>query len=139
MPPLNLPWKAFGRPVKPVAFALMVTMISTFAVAYAGDAVAIGNTFYSQLVGFFAAVVASTLIVGWVWRSQRLAEFGMLGCFAVWMFRLGVYLTDVHPVGDRYVLAAMYALISGGAYLLEKADPSNPLDPHPPPQPPARP
>jgi hypothetical protein len=136
---MELPWTAFGRPVKPVAFALTITMISTFAVAYNGDAVAIGNTVWSQLVGYFAALTSAFLIVGWVWRSQRLAEFGYLFCFAVWMFRLAVYITDVHPVGDRYVLAAMYALISGGAYLLEVADPSNPLDPHPPPQPPARP
>lgn len=118
----DLTWSVLGRPLKPVGLAVMVGMFVTAVEALDSDA-AIGHGLWAAIVAAVALVAALLLLLGWVLRHQRLAEHGLLIAFAVWIARVVLY-HQTHPFWDRYFLAACWALVAGGAYLLEVSDPN---------------
>jgi hypothetical protein len=131
MPPLNLRWNVLGRPVKPVAFGLMVSML---AVCYwtASGRGELGPTAWAYVVAAAALAAAAALLVGWQRPSQRLAEYGLAGAFAVWVFRAtAVGLSDTVPFnGESLILSLSVALIAAGSYTLEVADDLPPAPRH---------
>jgi hypothetical protein len=123
MPPLNLRWYVLGRPVKPVAAGLMLSML---AVAYwtASGRGELGPTAWAYVVAVVALAAAAALLVGWQRPSQRLAEYGLAAAFAVWVFRaVAVGLSGTVPFsGESLMLSLSVAVIAAGSYALEVAD-----------------
>lgn len=125
MPPMNVPhWTVFGRPVKPVAFALMLTMLTISWAAWS-DAGLLGAAVGADFLGIAAGSVGLLLFTAWWRRSQRLAEWGLLMAFAIWFFRtfLVVMLNWGNAPTDGWFLSLSWVLVAGGSYWLEKADP----------------
>lgn len=121
MPPMNLRWTIWGRPVKPVAFSLMVTMLILTVINVtdygiltdhaAGDVLAGGALFTAGMLGY-----------GWYMRSQMVAEIGLVCAFFVWTTRfcLGLMLAPI--TNEGIYLSLCWAVVAGGSYLLEKTD-----------------
>jgi len=123
MPPLNLKWKIFGRPVKPVSFALTLTML---VIANAGftDTGVLGDHFLSDFLGGGAVAIALLFVIAWVHTSQRLAETAMLlSCF-LWTTRFWLIIFVAgNPIRSEGLwLSACWAIVAAGSYLLERID-----------------
>jgi hypothetical protein len=126
MAPLNLPKvTVFGRPVKPVALGLGISMCVIAWAAFTDVGVLDGSR-WADLLGLGAFTVAGTLFVAWYKRSQSLAEAGLLMSFFVWVTRfMLVILVGNNPISQEGLwLSLAWVVISGGAYLLERADPN---------------
>lgn len=125
MPPLNLPRiRFFGRPIKPVALAIALGMLIVSVTAFTNTGVLDGNPIADWLT-LPSLAVASVLTLGWWRRSQRLAEYGLIGAFAIWVLRMCLAFTLIEdPVREGALLSACWAIVAGGSYLLEKADPA---------------
>jgi hypothetical protein len=121
MPPLNLPITVFNRPVKPVAFGFSVLMIVLTVVGVTGTGV-FGTSILGDVETAVSAVAAAALIGGWIGRSQRIAEIGLLLVFIVYTMR-GVFIGLYYgPSKYDMYLSLGAAIIAGGSYLLEHAD-----------------
>jgi hypothetical protein len=118
----DLPFTVFGRPVKPLAMALMV---STFTIFYSNVVVnndVAGGAYVGDIVGWTAGLTSLLLLLGWVHRSQRIAELGLLLATGVWVSRMAV-VAMTEGVGYFGVwLSLGWVLAAGGAYLLEAWD-----------------
>ena len=126
MPPQDLPGiQVLGRPLKPVAlgFAGATGYLALNNVTESG--VFAGAPLVSNLLGVAFAVTCVLLCVGWWARSQRLAEWGLLAAFACLISRfIGTGLIagfGLQPIPAWPSL--WWAVIAGGAFLLERADP----------------
>lgn len=86
-----------------------------------------GATALGNIVSVVAAVSAATLTAGWISKSQRMAELGLLLACFVWTTRASFALIFGSQNGDTYgwAFSIAWAVASGGAYLLERADGSN--------------
>lgn len=122
MPPLNLPIKVFGRPVKPVAFGLGIYMV-VYVVYNIIDKGVFGASEWGDVLAVIAGAALALLTVAWFANSQRLAEIGLLLCSTVFMIRaVFLFLTlGIWAEGLYYSLAS--AVIAGGSYFLERTDP----------------
>lgn len=120
-------WRVFGRPIKPLALGLLITMLSFAGIAYNRDGV-LGNTIWAQTVAVVAAATAGVLLSGWLARSQKLAEVGLLMSFFVWFSALLVFALTVHPSWEHYAWSTAFAVMAAGSYFLEINDPTRPLD-----------
>jgi hypothetical protein len=123
---LDLKWRLFKRPIKPVSFALMITMIlmGVFAICDYG---VLGASDWSNFYGTATALVAGLFMYGWWASSQRIAEWALLGSFWAWSaFTLLVFFVgrdiDSTPFDDLG-LAVAFTIIAGGSYVLEATDP----------------
>lgn len=126
MPPLNLPWRIFGRPVKPVAFALGITMLILGAFSIA-DLGILGASEWSDFLGGAAFAVACVFAGAWWTRSQAAAEWALLGAFFAWGIRLWAILLvqGWHSFStEGLYLSLAWLILAGGSYLLERADPA---------------
>lgn len=126
MPPMNLRWTVLGRPVKPVAFTLMMTMLVLTVANLAG----VGILGLHSMANFLAGVAVSTgviLFLGWWMRSQGLAEAGLLAASFVWTgrFWLALFLTDEPLIQEGTWFSLLWALVAAGSYLLERTDSSS--------------
>lgn len=125
MPILNLPWTLFGRPIKPVSFVLMMTMLVIAYIALTNTGI-LGPSVYADLLGAAAVVVA--LLFAWAWwaTSQEIAEWALLLAFFLWGFR---FWAVIFVLGDDalriegFYLSFLWMLLSGGSWLLERSDP----------------
>jgi hypothetical protein len=118
----DLPFMVFGRPLKPLGLALM---LSTFTIFYTNvilNSDVAGGSYVGDVVGWVAGFTSLLLLLGWVHKSQRVAEFGLLMATGVWVSRaLVVWMTE----GIDYYglwLSIGWVMAAGGAYALEAWD-----------------
>lgn len=123
MTPLNLRWTILGRPVKPVALALMLTML-ILAVANITDIGILGSNPGGDVLAGLSLATAALLATGWVRRSQLIAELGLAAAFFVWGIRffLGVFVAPHPLITEGIYLSLCWAMVAGGSYLLERID-----------------
>lgn len=124
MPLLNLPWSIFGRPIKPVAFVLMMSMFVIAAFA-AADLGVLGDSVWADFLGGFALAVGVLFAIAWYVRSQIVSEWALLGAFFVWGIRFWVIIlvqTNHSLVTEGWYLSFLWMLLSGGSWLLERSD-----------------
>ena len=82
------------------------------------------GTFAALLMGIFAGLGVFLMIFAWVIRSQRVYEFGLLFAFGGWVARaVGIALDGQVPYS---LLPVSFALMAGGAYVLETMDERKP-------------
>lgn len=125
MPPMNLPWRVFNRPIKPVALVLMNTMFILGWIGISNNG-ALGNSFWADFVAVFSFVVAALFVVGFIKVSQKLAEYALIGAFFVWGVRFWalILVRGTETFGKEAIwLAACWMLLAGGSWLLERSDP----------------
>lgn len=126
MPELNLPYNVFGRPVKPVSLALMLTMflLGIYSILDIG---VLGSSQWGDLVGGLAFIVAGLSMLAWIKNSQEFAEYALLGAFFIWGFRFWA-IALIHGWGtfsqEGWYLSVMWMILSGGSWLLERSDPN---------------
>jgi hypothetical protein len=123
MPPMNLRWKVWGRPVKPVALALTITML-IIAWAAVTNVGVLNSSSWADLLAGSALLTAGVLVAGWVRSSQRLAEVGLLLASFVWATRfwLIVLVNPGNITLEGLWLSVCWVVVASGSYLLEKAD-----------------
>lgn len=123
MPQMNLHWRFLNRPVKPVAFGLMLAML-VLAFINIDNFGVLGNSDWGDVLAGFSLAVAGLLAWGWWTSSQAAAEYGLIGACFVWTMRfwLAVFMApNVWQTAGVY-LSLCWALISAGSYLLERTD-----------------
>lgn len=111
-----------GRPIKPLAFAIMLSVATVFwfNIVLNGDILV--DTFWGDIVGVAAGASCVLLFAGWWARSQRLAEYGLVLASGTWMARL---FTVIFLQGWGFYgvyLSIAWTLACVGAYLLETFD-----------------
>lgn len=106
-----------GRPLKPVALGLTLTMAIVAQANFRG--IDRGTTPpLSYVVAAIAVVAFVALLWGWVGRNQRAAEIGLLLVVAAYSTRAAfVYLSSGFDQAVFFSLASV--IIAGGSYLLE--------------------
>lgn len=122
---LDLPLKVYGRPLKPLALSVMLSMV-VIAVINVLDVGLAADHLWGDFIGLLAAVSAAAMAGGWFARSQSMAEVGMLIAAGVWMVR-GVFALLYNgsvPIGYGWAFSFCWALAAGGAYMLERVDDS---------------
>jgi hypothetical protein len=110
----------WGRPLKPVALGLSLAMVVIAATNLSGydRGVTPPLTWFLAAAGTTAAVC---LVAGWVCRSQRFAEVGLLLVVLTYTTRAAfVYLSTGFDQAVAFSVTS--SIIAGGAYLLEAAD-----------------
>ena len=125
MPPMNLPWYVFRRPIKPVALVLMNTMRILGWIGVNDNGV-LGNSMWADVISAIAFSVAGIFVLGFIRISQRLAEWALIGAFFVWGIRFwAIILVNGFEVFTREGawLALCWMLLAGGSWLLERSDP----------------
>lgn len=117
----NLPWRIFGRAIRPYALAVSVAT-AVIAVACLQH-VAVGKLLdgvAGDILGWVAALTAAALWVGWVAGSDRIMRAGLLWSAGVWGAVTTVLLVD-GVVWVNWALAAPWVIASGGAWLIEQS------------------
>ena len=111
----------FGRPLKPVALGLTLTMV---IVAQSNLRGADRGTEYplSIILGVLAIAAAVTLAVGWVGKMQRIAEVGLLLVVGVYVTR-AVFIQMTSPWDQAVFFSMSTAIIAAGSFMLEAAEP----------------
>lgn len=125
MPPMNLPWSVFNRPIKPVALVLMNTMLILGWIGATNNG-ALGDSAWADVTAAIAFAVAILFALGFIKVSQRLAEYALIGAFFVWGVRFwALILVGGTPTLAREAvwLSACWMLLAGGSWLLERSDP----------------
>lgn len=116
----DLPFRVFGRPLKPVALGLTLTMI---IIAQSNLRGVDRGTDYplSTILGVLAVVSAITLAVGWFWDRQTIAEVGLLLTVGVYTTR-AAFIQFSTPWDQAIWFSLATVVIAGGAYMLEASD-----------------
>ena len=111
--------RLWGRPVKPFALAIAVTML---IIAWLNliDRGVFGGLVLGDAVGLVAFASAVTLVAGWAARQQKMAEAGLLMAAGVWVARGTLAL--IEAPGSLWMFSFCWAGAAAGAYLLETAD-----------------
>ncbi len=122
MPPMNLSSTFLGRPIKPVAFGLSIVMI-TFIVANIYNTGVLGTSRWGDVVAVLSLAAWGTLNWGWFRNAQRVAELGLLLSTLVLTIRAIFVLLTLGPSIQSFWLSSGVAVVAGGSYLLERADP----------------
>lgn len=125
MSPLNLPYKIADRPLKPLALAAMLTMVVIAWVNLTDIGIA-GSTRWGDILAVASGGAAVSLLAGWWFRSQQMAEAGLLLAAGVWFARgvYGLLTVNGNATGNQYAWAFSLAwtMALSGAYLLERSD-----------------
>lgn len=118
----------FGRPVRPFHLAVTIaTAVIAVSLTGSGQDVGWPDGAESIILGVAAAGSAASLTVGWWFRSDWFAEWGLLLAVGVWISR-AVYVLISSDTGilNNPVLSSLlsvaWAVGAGGAYLLERLD-----------------
>lgn len=119
----ELPWRIFGRLIRPYALAVS---LATGIIAYACAAsVAVGQLLDGppgRIVAAAAAAAVALLWAGWWARSDRLMRWGLFTTTGVWTAVWMVLSLDIGFGAVLPMLAGCWAVASGGAWLLETTD-----------------
>jgi hypothetical protein len=108
-----------GRKIKPVALGLSV-ILAAISVYNLLDIGLFGTLILGDVVAVASAVTVAALIAGWWFRSQRMAEAGLMLAFIVYALRtLFVLLTN--PAIEGVPIGAGICIIAAGSYILERA------------------
>lgn len=120
--PTDLPWSAFGRRVKPLAFAASLANASIALGLADPDIYFIQVPHTLVMLAALAAVLAFWF--GWWLNVVRLVQIGLLltvGVFAARAALSGLSIGFFDPITW---LSVSWVVASGGAFLLEKRAPS---------------
>lgn len=123
MPPLNLPLVIFGRPVKPVAGWFMVASAYLAWINATANGL-LGDTAAAWVFAGAWACTAAILAWGWIGRSQRAAEAGLVAVFACFLFRFVAVGLERgwDPGNEGHWLSVAWAGLAASSYLLEHLD-----------------
>ena len=110
-----------GRPIKPVALGLTILMLSLLVINLTGVGELTG-TLLARVIAVMAGTAAVTLVAGWVWRSQRMAQAGLLLAAIVYITRSAFIALDSGIGSIGVWLGGGAGVIAAGAYLLETWD-----------------
>jgi hypothetical protein len=113
--------RCWGRPIKPVALGLSFLML-TLCISNIANAGVFKELWLGDVVAVIAGASAVTLVAGWVVRSQRMAEWGLLMACVVYIVRASFLFFFAGPGEQGVWLSLGAATIAGGAYLLETTD-----------------
>ena len=122
MPPMNSPPTIWGRPTKPVALGLawIMGVLAVFNVAGIGI---LGGGLFGHAIAALSAASCVALVAGWLARSQKMAEAGLVMVGAVYVARSSFLLMQ-NGWGDIGVYLGLgVVLIAWGSYVLERVDP----------------
>lgn len=120
----ELPVLVAGRPVKPLALALMVATAVLAAINALGVG-AFGRSPWAWALAATSSLVTGLLAAGWAARSQAAAEAGLLLGAGLWAGRACALLALDGPGQWQAYLSACWAVAAGGAWLLERAQPDH--------------
>ena len=118
----DLPWRIFGRIIRPYALAVS---LATGIIAYACAAsIAVGQLHGppGRIAAAAAAAAVALLWAGWWARSDRLMRGGLFVTTGVWAAVWMVLSLDIGFGSVSAMLAGCWAIASGGAWLLEVTD-----------------
>lgn len=119
----SLPWRIFGRLLRPYAFAVsLATSVLCYSIA-AG--VALGqllNGGPGRVVAAWGGLAVVLLWWGWWARSERFMRWGLFWTTGVWAAATSIMVLDVGYSPVSAMLAGCWVIASGGAWLLEVTD-----------------
>jgi len=110
----------FGRPLKPVALGLTLTMAIVARANWLGLDRGTQPPL-SYVLGVLAAIAAATLVTGWAGRMQRVAEAGLLLVVLTYATR-AAFVTLSNPGDQAAYFSLATVIIAGGSYILETTD-----------------
>ena len=117
----HLPWRLWGRKVRPYVLAVS---LSTAVIAYAClTGIAVGRLLDGAtgiIVGTVAVITVAALWWGWLAKSEAWMLRGLLWSAGVWAAITTILATDVGLVNVNTLLSAAWVIASGGAWLLER-------------------
>ena len=117
----HLPWRLWGRKVRPYVLAVS---LSTAVIAYAClTGIAVGRLLDGAtgiIVGTVAVITVAALWWGWLAKSEAWMLRGLLWAAGVWAAVTTIIATDVGIVNVNTLLSAAWVIASGGAWLLER-------------------
>ena len=115
-------WQFLGRPVKPLAFFISMTLFTVYWFNVVIDSDVAQGAFVGDVVGSMALVGFVALIGGWLSRSQVMAEVGLILAVFVWVTRSAMALMVAGPNYIGVWLSVAWAGTIAGAYILESMD-----------------
>ena len=119
----HLPWRPWGRLIRPYAFFVS---LATAVIAYACAAsIAVGSLLDGapgRIVAVVAASSVALLWAGWWGQWDRLMRYGLFLTAGVWTAVWMILSLDIGFWAVSPLLAGCWAGASGGAWLLEAAD-----------------
>lgn len=118
----SLPWRVFGRMLRPYAFALMCSLISIWLVSSRHvEAIPQMHSGHGHVTGWIALAVAVLLFAGWLAHSDRMMRWGLLLSTGVWGLIATVAAFTQGLLSPYALISACWVAASGGAWLLEQA------------------
>lgn len=118
----HLPWRIFGRLIRPYAFAVSLATIVVIWSMVTDSAVGqLLDEAPGHVVGTAAALSVGLLVAGWWARSDKLMRAGLIQTTGVWASVGTVLALDIGAQPSMW-LAWCWAVASGGAWLLETSD-----------------
>jgi hypothetical protein len=118
----------FGRPVRPFHLAITIaTAVIAVSLYGLGDQSGWPEGAAAHTLATAAVFSAIALTVGWWFRSDNWAEWGLLFAVGVWISRaVYVIISESEGLLNNPILSSLlslsWAIGAGGAYLLERYD-----------------
>jgi peptidoglycan/LPS O-acetylase OafA/YrhL len=110
----------WGRPFKPVALGLTLTMLVVAQANLRGYDRGTEPPL-AYVVAFLAGAAIVCMVYGWIGRSQRAAEAGFLLVVAAYTTR-AAFIQMSNPWDAAVWFSLASVIIAGGAYMLEATD-----------------
>jgi len=118
----DLPWRIFGRLIRPYALAVsLATLVIVWSMVTEAAVGQLLDQAPGHMVGTTAALAVALLWAGWWMRSDRLMRAGLIWTTGVWATVGTVLALDIGSQPSMW-LAWCWAVASGGAWLLETTD-----------------
>ncbi len=118
----DLPWRIFGRLIRPYALAVsLATLVIIWSMVTEAAVGQLLDQAPGHMVGTAAALAVALLWAGWWMRSDRLMRAGLIWTTGVWATVGTVLALDIGSQPSMW-LAWCWAVASGGAWLLETTD-----------------
>ncbi len=118
----ELPRSLAGRPIRPFAFALMLsclTVLTGFIFRDTTGTIFDAGTVAGAIMTATSAVAVVALAAGWAARSEGMMRVGMSAAFGLWTsITAGLWL-DIGAWTNSTPLAGCWAVAAAGSWLLE--------------------
>lgn len=108
-----------GRPIKPLAFAIAMSMTTIFWFNVVDKTGILVPTVVGNVVGYCAGASAVLLFTAWWACSQKLTEVGLLMASGVWIARTSLIILLEDWYTYSFFFSLCWCLASVGSYLLE--------------------